>query len=255
MTNKQKIYLGITSLLLSAVLAVSVVMIYREHSARQNDIEIFNNIAQIVSTAQSEQTEPDDTSVPTEKKHIDYMNLLAINSDCFGWINIPDTAVNYPVMHTPKNPQKYLRKNIYGEYSVSGVPFMDGRCDIDSDNITVYGHNMRNGTMFSSLKDYLNKDFLYAHPRIRLENASGVHNYDVVAAVTVDKTDEWYNFISAASAAQYEKSVELILKKAKVKTETVPEYGDRLITLSTCYGSSKSGRLLIIAKEVNINDI
>ena len=69
--------------------------------------------------------------------------LFAQNSDCIGWLCIPDTQLSYPVMHTPDNPQKYLRRSFYGEYSQSGVPFLDWRCGLQSDHLIVYGHNMK----------------------------------------------------------------------------------------------------------------
>ena len=74
-----------------------------------------------------------------------------MNNDCFGWLSISGTNINYPVMHTPNNPQEYLHKNFYGEYSQNGVPFLDSRCAEDSSNLIVYGHNMNNGTMFADL--------------------------------------------------------------------------------------------------------
>ena len=62
--------------------------------------------------------------------------------------------IAYPVMHTPSNPQKYLNKNFYGEYSYSGTPFLDSRCSADSTNLIIYGHHMNNGTMFADLCNY-----------------------------------------------------------------------------------------------------
>ena len=82
--------------------------------------------------------------------------LISMNSECFGWISIAGTNINYPVMHTPSNPQKYLNKNFYGEYSYSGTPFLDSRCSADSTNLIIYGHHMNNGTMFADLCNYTN---------------------------------------------------------------------------------------------------
>lgn len=221
----------------------------------------FNFLAEMIEPISEPQTEPvksemfidssESTTLPEESNVRDLSKLFALNSDCIGWLSIPGTVVNYPVMYTPKNPQKYLRKNFNGEYSISGVPFVDWKCIPDSDNIIVYGHNMKNGTMFSGLKGYLKDDFLYAHQTIEFENADGKHRYTVLASVLTDKADAWYSFISAADSDFYSETVEKILNKAKVKTGIIPEYGDRLLTLSTCYGSSKSGRLIIIAKEAD----
>ncbi|MCI5503401.1 MAG: class B sortase, partial [Eubacterium sp.] len=107
--------------------------------------------------------------------------LFEANGDCIGWICIPNTAVNYPVMFTPEEPQKYLRKNFEGEYSVSGVPFLDGASTPECDNLIIYGHNMKNGTMFSDITQYRDKAYFEEHPYIELETADGLKVYQVFA--------------------------------------------------------------------------
>ena len=74
-----------------------------------------------------------------------YASLYEQNPDLFGWICIEDTVLDYPVMHTPDDPEKYLRLSFEGETSTAGTPFMDAKCGIDSDNYIIYGHNMKNG--------------------------------------------------------------------------------------------------------------
>ena len=114
MTKKQKISLGIVSVLLSAVLAASGFIIYRELSSQQKEKEDFKELAELITVIQPEppeSTETEDTSTPTEEMTEpekpqettgwDLSKLFAINSDCIGWLCIPGTAVDYPVMHTP----------------------------------------------------------------------------------------------------------------------------------------------------------
>lgn len=167
MTRKQRISMAAVSVLLSALLAVSAVMIFRELSAQQKEKEDFRELAELVQTTPSEPIQPDEAPAPAddepEEALRDLSALFAENSECIGWLCIPDTAIDYPVMHTPKNPQKYLRRNFYGEYSQSGVPFLDYRCSLDSGDLLIYGHNMKNGTMFSDLRKYLDADFLSSH--------------------------------------------------------------------------------------------
>ena len=146
-------------------------------------------------------------------------NLLRI-----GWLSIDGTNISYPVMHTPSDPQKYLRRNFYGKYSQSGVPFLDGRCNLQSTNLVIYSHNMRNGTMFSNLKKYVDRDFLNAHRTVKFETVDGIRYFTVTKVLTTNTSDAWYDRITA-------------------------EDGSRCLVLSTCYGSGKDGRLLIIAEE------
>ena len=117
--------------------------------------------------------------------------------------------------------------NFYGEYSQSGVPFLDYRCSPDSGNLLVYGHNMKNGTMFGELKSYTDPAFYADHPTIEFQTADGLFRYTVSEVRITDTSDKWYEDISS----------ELF-------------EGKRHLVLSTCYGGG-SGRLLIIATEVN----
>lgn len=260
MTKKQKISLGIVSVLLSAVLAASGFMIYRELSSQQKEKEDFKELAELITVTQPEppeSTEMEDTSTPIEETAEpekpqestgrDLTKLFAINDECIGWICIPGTAVDYPVMYTPDNPQKYLRKNFHGKYSQSGVPFLDDRCCAYSDNLIIYGHNMKNGTMFSNLRYYTDKTFCAEHPMIELETADGLNLCEIFAILKTDNADEWYNFIMADGKDDFNRRVSDVKVRSLFKSDIIPEYGQRIVSLSTCYGSSKSGRLLVLA--------
>lgn len=231
MTMKRRISLICASVLLSAVLAVSGFQIYKELSSRQKEKEDFDTLVELVQPdiANNPMTdpvseEPGEAAEPTAVAR-ELSELFRQNSECIGWICIPDTAVNYPVMHTPDNPEKYLRQNFYGEYSASGVPFLDGRCCLDSANLILYGHNMKNGTMFSDLRKYTDAAFRDTHSVIEFQTAEGSTFYAVTEVCVTDIYDDWYEQIDIDTS-------------------------DRFLTLSTCCGSRKSGRILIIAKEV-----
>ena len=173
--------------------------------------------------------------------------LIEQNSDCIGWVSIPGTTLDYPVMYTPDNPQKYLRLSFEEKYSFSGVPFLDARCSLKSDNLIVYGHNLKNDTMFSSLGGYVQESYSRKHPEIEFETESEKAVYSVFAVVQVDENDEWYNFVDAPNSKNFSSYIDAIKNKAVYTTDAVPEFGQQLLTLATCYGSDKSGRLLIIS--------
>lgn len=230
MMRKINIFLA---LLLSALIALSAYMICRELSLQQKEKKEFEELLEIIepstTTAPTDETEattsetevvPEDTKPEDQKRNL--APLFERNSECIGWIYIEGTNVNYPVMHTPNDPQKYLRKNFDGEYSQSGVPFLDARCGVDGGTAIIYGHNMKNGTQFSDLKKYLDADFRNSHLTIELETEAGIRFFTVVDVIRTDIYDEIYNEIHS---------------------------DDNTLILSTCYGSAKSGRLLIIAKE------
>lgn len=255
MTKIRKISLAAVSVLLSAIILLSGFMIYRKLSNRQKEKEDFAELAELVQTIPPKQPQSDVTDSPTDDEpepahRRDLAPLFAQNSDCIGWLCIPGTDVDYPVMHTPSNPQKYLRRNFYGEYSQSGTPFLDGRCSMESDNLIIYGHNMQNNTMFGSLPKYMKQDYRQSHPVIEWETEAGCAEYAVFAVVTVKKQDDWYGFIHAADREEFERQLETIQSKALYSSDITLEYGVQLLTLSTCYGSAGDGRLLIIAAKL-----
>lgn len=222
MRTRNKPALIFFCLLLSAAAVLAGVNIYSELKERQKEKDDFAAVSQIAEpTVTAAQTESEPAEQSTVERNI--QALITENADCIGWLSIDGTNISYPVMHTPSDPQKYLRRNFYGKYSQSGVPFLDGRCDFQSTNLIIYGHNMKNGTMFSDLKKYVNREFLNAHRTVKFETADGVQTFTVAEVLKTNTADPWYDRISC-------------------------EDGRHLI-LSTCYGSGKDGRLLIIAAE------
>ena len=211
---------------------LSGVKIHSELKERQKEKKDFASVAEIAKlpmTVASEgsvsdtETEPSTETTEQSVAEHNIQALISENADCIGWLSIDGTNISYPIMHTPSDPQKYLRRNFYGKYSQSGVPFLDGRCDLQSTNLIIYGHNMKSGTMFSDLKRYVDRDFLNAHRTVKFETTDGVQTFIVTEALKTNTSDAWYDCIAA-------------------------EDGRQLI-LSTCYGSGKDGRLLIIAAE------
>lgn len=179
-------------------------------------------------------------------------NLMAQNSDCIGWLRIDGTNLDYPVMHTPAEPLKYIDKNFYCKKSSAGVPFLDGRCDLtNSDNLIFYGHRMKNGTMFSCLKKYTSKKYFDKHPDIELTLADGKHTFRIFAVITTTKTDSWYCFTKFVNESEFNSVMNVALSKSLYDTGLRPQYGQRLISLSSCYGSGKNGRIIVIGTEVD----
>lgn len=117
-----------------------------------------------------------------EKAAQEYNALKEKDPDFWEWIKIDDTALSYPVMHTPEEPEYYLRRDFEGAYSLRGVPFLDARCYDGCGNYIIYGHYMKDGTMFGSLQAYAKPAYCEAHPTITLNTATGCADYTVMAA-------------------------------------------------------------------------
>ena len=225
MRTRNKPVLIFFCFLLSAAAVLAGVNIYSELRQQREEKEDFAAVSRIaeptVTAEQTESEQAEPTEEPAAERNIP--KLIAANTDCIGWLSIDGTNTSYPVMHTPSDPQKYLRRSFYGKNSQSGVPFLDGRCDLQNTNLIIYGHNMKNSTMFSDLKKYVNIEFLNTHRTVKFETVDGSRYYTVTEVLKTNTSNAWYNRITC-------------------------EDGRHLI-LSTCYGSGKDGRLLIIAAE------
>ena len=160
------------------------------------------------STASSESSSsPENSSEPAEvvslttapSRH-DLSALSAENPDCVGWITIPDTGIDYPVMYTPDDPERYLRRDFSGVSASHGTPFLDGRNQdtVENQNLILYGHNMMDGSMFKPLISYLEPSFRETHQEIYLELSEKQYQYDVLAVVETSTKSPFYTYTSLA---------------------------------------------------------
>lgn len=206
--HKRKIQTGIVIGVFSIVIIACLISIFSQMYTEYKENESFENLSKIVSeettvptitfkNPKSLKVSDCDNDVQAEQPvyYTTYYqphsvsDLLSMNSECFGWISIAGTNINYPVMHTPSNPQKYLNKNFYGEYSYSGTPFLDSRCSADSTNLIIYGHHMNNGTMFADLCNYTDYSYFTEHPTVVLETKDGAFSYSVFSVMRVKSYD------------------------------------------------------------------
>lgn len=261
--HKGKIQLGIVIGIFSAILITCLISVFSQLYTENKEKEEFRQLADIVTEETTENIrKPNILKVgnfdvenrseqpiyyTTDYQPHSISELTSMNSDCFGWISITGTNINYPVMHTPDNPQKYLYKNFYGEYSLSGVPFLDSRCSADSTNLIIYGHHMNNGTMFAELCNYTSSSYRDEHKAVVLETKDGVSAYTVFAVLKVKSDDEWYRFTSALTENRYNSMVEYAKEKSIYETDIAPKYGQQILTLSTCYGNNQNDRILVLA--------
>ena len=182
-----------------------------------------------------------------------YADVYAQNSDLVGWVSIPGTQIDYPVMQTKDNPDFYLKHAFDKSYSSYGVPYVQENCDIGiSDNLVLYGHHMNNGSMFSDLCKYESEDFYREHKIIHFDTLESFGEYEVIAAFkTVAYSEEgfkYYHFVRAESAEQFNEYIAECKELALYDPGVTAEYGDKLITLSTCEYSQTNGRMVVVAK-------
>ena len=264
--HKGKIQTGIVIGIFSVIIIACLISIFSQMYTEYKENESFENLSKIVTEEAIDPTitlkkpnllkvSDSDNEVQAEQTvyYTTYYEphsiseLISMNSECFGWISIAGTNINYPVMHTPSNPQKYLNRNFYGEYSYSGTPFLDARCSADSTNLIIYGHHMNNGTMFAGLCNYTEYSYFSEHPTVVLETKDGAFAYSVFSVMKVKSDDDWYRFTTVGTEKSYNSRIEYAKEKSIYDTGITPVYGQQILTLSTCYGYNQDDRILVLA--------
>lgn len=263
MNKKYKIIL----MLLIVIIAISSYFVIKEIAESKKENDIYKNLQEIIQ---------ENTIYSNENDHIDILeeetnNVLykesktnnynldkisKINSDVVGWLKIDGTNINYPIM---QNGDYYLHRNIYKKYSSHGTPYLAEHCNLTtSDNLIIYGHHMNDNSMFSELVNYKNYNYYKNHMYINfytLKDGQTIENtYEIVIAfktiVYSDNGFKYYNYINFSDEQELNSFVNSCRDLEFYNTESTINYGDKLITLSTCEYSQKNGRMVIVAKKI-----
>lgn len=251
----------------AALFLFSGIMLFREYHDQKQSAEAFEQVAAlVVEESAPEEPESEETVEPVITAFEKYAEVFAQNDDLIGWISIPGTQIDYPVMQTKGNPNYYLKHAFDKSYSNYGVPYAAENCDADiSDNMVIYGHHMNNGSMFSDLCKYEDEDFYREHKTITFDTLGGYGEYVVIAAFkTVAYSEDgfkYYHFVNAESEAAFNEYVAKCKELSLYDTGVSVAYGDKLLTLSTCEYSRTNGRMVVVAKklasppaEVDVNE-
>ena len=147
----------------------------------------------------------------------------------------------------------YLKHNFEKEYSDLGTPYVQENCDLlTSDNLVIYGHHIKGQKMFGALENYKSKDFYEEHKTIRFDTLTKRGEYEIIAVFkTVAYSSagfRYYDFVNAEDENAFNAYISKCKELALYDTGVTAEYGDRLITLSTCEYSAQNGRLVVVAK-------
>ena len=185
-----------------------------------------------------------------------FKDLYLHNNQMVGWLIIPGTEISYPVMQTPEQPDYYLKHNFKKENSDHGCLYAREVCDINkpSDNITIYGHRMKDGTMFARLDKFMERSFFEENPYIYFDTLQEQHTYQVLSvfrtSATVGKGFAYHAFVDAGNEEEFLDFVDTCKDLSLYDTGVTAAYGDKLITLSTCEYSQENGRLVVVAKRI-----
>ena len=252
---KQKI-IGIILLVVSlGCLAYSGIELYKYYTENNNNEQIVEELKTEVVNNPVYIENNEVIPVEEDEPYVNpYVDLQAENSDLVGWITIPGTRIDYPVMQTPNNEQYYIHRDFYHNYSSPGMIFCRGAADLEkpSQNITMYGHHMRIGTMFHDLTRYQDEEFYQMHRYIQFNTSYRPGTYEVVAAFESSTTDfNFWDFIDSDSknGISAEEFIANFQGRTPYETtEVSPE--DEFITLITCNYHRSNGRYIVIARRV-----
>ena len=188
--------------------------------------------------------------------------LKEINEDIVGWLEIEGTEISYPVLQGTDNSY-YMTHNYKKEKSKNGSIFLDKDYDwnIKSNNLLMYGHNLNNGKMFQDLLKYKDEDYYKKHKIIRFTTDNGDNEYEIMAVFksrVYYKSEKdvfrYYQFINPKSEKEYNEFVENSKKASLYDTKVNSEYGDELITLSTCSYHTEDGRFAIVGVKKDVKE-
>ena len=269
--KKKALFIVIVAVLLIAF-GVSAFMVGRYLINGKKQADRNDQLAQMVEDARPTvpsaeaadgQTEPGETEtlpVPTvvgaDGILMEYAGLYELNDDMVGWLEIPNTKLKYPVLQTPDDVNYYLYRDFDREESDWGAIYAWEKADINepSDNITMFGHNMKDGSMFATLNNYVNKYYWDDNSLILFNTLYEYHTYKVFAVfqttATLGKGFSYHQFVDAENEAEFNEFVSTCKKLALYDTGITPVYGDKLICLSTCAYHTENGRLVVAAVRI-----
>lgn len=236
-------------LIIIAICGCSIFYIIKKNGGDNSVAE--QPIATVIPTV--EPTEEPKVMLP---ELVDYYNK---NQDLIGWLKIEGTKIDNPVMFIEGDNEFYLNRDFDKKESIYGTLYIDGVSKISTPNtnIIIYGHNMKNGTMFGSLKQYRNKSYYDAHPTITFNTLYEKGEYEIFGAFyaqVLKKSDttsyRYYKFFEATNEEEFNEFIQYVEKVRQYDTGVRPQYGDQLITLSTCSSHVENGRFAVVARRI-----
>ena len=233
----KKIFYNIVTLILIVIIVFCLFKIGKILWGYYEGTKTYDNVAKIAGISSK------------DSDHIDFDKLLEKNPDTKAWLKLKGTNINYPILQGASN-DTYLYRMFDGKYNRKGSLFIDYRVENPfQDFMTiVYGHNMKDNTMFSHLMEYKNQDFYKKHPKMLLYTPSKNYNMYVIGAMYIDAAAPQYKlFFNESEKSSY---VNWISSNSVIKTDEVGSPQDKIVMLSTCTNVDENGRFIVFGKLV-----
>lgn len=231
-------------------------------SADASLLTASNEILEVESTTEEAE---DETAIDVLPLSIcnPYEDAFLANSDMAGWLQIPDTVIDYPIMWTPTDENYYLNRDFEKKQNKNGCLILDTDSSVNpmTTNLIIHGHNMKSGAMFGTLTNYEKKDYYDTHKELYLYTPDGRHVYEVISVFRSqvykksDQVFKFYKFFQADTAEEFDDFYNNIKKMSLYDTAVEASFGDRFITLSTCAYHVENGRFVVVAKEIGVDEL
>jgi len=264
--KRRKLVISLCGLLGAACLIYVGVYSYEDYRTRKN-YEEMAQLKESTTPSYGSLNDNEDSQSPTinyTKEDTDlpevldeYKKLYNSNKKLIGWLKIDDTNIDYPVMQTNNN-EYYLEHNMNQEKDRNGALFLDKDCDVvkRSTNLIIYGHHMKSGRMFGNLDDYESQKYYKKHPIIQFDTIYEKGTYEIMYVFRSRVYSEgevvfkYYQFIDCYSEQEFNSNMLEMEALSLYDTGVKAEYGDQLLTLSTCDSTVDDGRFVVVAKKI-----
>ena len=229
--------------------------IFLEYKAGTDEYEdlqqyVMAEIPEEETPAAEDAAEGGEDGVEEERvQRVALSELQAQNPDTVGWIEIPGTGISYPLMQADDDAY-YLNHTFSNKVNSAGSIFVEALNSPDFTDLhtIIYGHNMKNGSMFAGLKNYASPSYLVAHPNVYIDLADGTHCYQIFSVYEVEAESDSYT-IGFAPDEQYETFLQTLKSRSEYDTGVTAAKEDSIVTLSTCTRNGEH-RYLVHAKKI-----
>ena len=235
---------------------LSAIDIYEKEGTK----EVVQNVSKDGEEKHEETTIAENAKEQKEEteRMLQVKELQGQNADIIGWLEIENTNINYPVLQGTDNSY-YMTHNYKKENSKNGSIFLDANYNwnIPSNNLLIYGHNLGNGMMFQELLKYEKESFYQEHPVIRFTTAEEDAKYEIISVLksrvyykSEKNVFRYYYFINSESEEEYNQFVRNAKNASLYPIDATANYGDQLITLSTCSYYVEDGRFAVVGRKI-----
>ena len=250
----------ILTLLFAAVFVYGAINLYGIWQEYRESEMLYQNAQDEFLTAVEDPVEvPDENKLADAKLDfaVDFDSLHAVNEDVAGWIWMQDTVVNYPVLHSKKNNDEYLYTTYDGKQNSSGSIFADYRNNAGfvDDNTVLYGHNMKNGSMFAFLKKMTGQEYYDTHKEFYILTPEGNRRYEIISVFQVDALSSLYDrqFETAEDKQEW---LNRVLQKSAILSPFSASIEDTFVMLSTCVsGDDLRARIVAVGRLAEVEEV